>query len=69
RRLFHQTLCPDAALKFRSMQIKRAHEMIVSLIDDPNIIILTSQLAMSAVHGYKASARDDPLVRIVQLLA
>ncbi|KAG2741931.1 cytochrome P450 [Suillus brevipes Sb2] len=35
RRLFHQTFRPDSALKFRPMQIKRAREMIVNLIDDP----------------------------------
>jgi hypothetical protein len=35
RRLFHQTFRPDSALKFRPMQIKRARELVVNLIDDP----------------------------------
>ncbi|OAX31518.1 cytochrome P450, partial [Rhizopogon vinicolor AM-OR11-026] len=35
RRIFHQTFRPDSALKFRPMQIRRAHEMIVNLMDDP----------------------------------
>jgi cytochrome P450 len=35
RRLFHQTFRPDSALKFRPMQMRRAREMIVNLIDNP----------------------------------
>ena len=35
RRLFHQTFHRESALKFRPMQIGRAREMILSLIDDP----------------------------------
>ncbi|KAG1884193.1 cytochrome P450 [Suillus subluteus] len=35
RRLFHQTFRPDSALKFRPMQLNRARELIVNLIDDP----------------------------------
>jgi len=35
RRIFHQTFHPVAALKFRPLQIRRARQMIVNLIDDP----------------------------------
>jgi len=35
RRLFHQTFRRESALKFRPMQIRRAREMILNLIDDP----------------------------------
>lgn len=35
RRLFHQTFHAESALKFRPMQIRRAREMIVNLISDP----------------------------------
>ena len=35
RRIVHQTFRADSALKFRPMQIRRAREMIVNLIDDP----------------------------------
>jgi hypothetical protein len=46
RRIFHQTFRPDSALKFRPMQIKRAREMIVNLIDDPEHY--NAHFAMSA---------------------
>ncbi|KAG1739608.1 cytochrome P450 [Suillus lakei] len=71
RRLFHQTFRPDSALKFRPMQIKRAREMIVNLIDDPqryhsHFATFSSSVGMSAAYGYQTSARDDPLVRIME---
>ncbi|KAG1729295.1 cytochrome P450 [Suillus occidentalis] len=71
RRLFHQTFRPDSALKFRPMQIKRAREMIVNLIDDPqnyhsHFATFSSSVGMSVTYGYQTSPRDDPLVRIVE---
>ncbi|KAG1899853.1 cytochrome P450 [Suillus fuscotomentosus] len=71
RRLFHQTFHTDSALKFRPMQIKRAHEMIVNLIDDPehyhsHFATFSSSVALSVTYGYQTSPRDDPLVRIVE---
>ncbi|KAG1837787.1 cytochrome P450 [Suillus subalutaceus] len=71
RRLFHQTFRPDSALKFRPMQIKRAREMIVNIIDDPqhyhsHFATFSSSVGMSAAYSYQTSPRDDPLVRIVE---
>ncbi|KAG1725604.1 hypothetical protein EDB19DRAFT_260924 [Suillus lakei] len=71
RRLFHQTFRPDCAHKFRPMQIKRAREMIVNLIDDPqhyhsHFATFSSSVGMSVAYGYQTSARDDPLVRIME---
>ncbi|KAJ8593694.1 cytochrome P450 [Rhizopogon salebrosus TDB-379] len=71
RRLFHQTFRPESALKFRPMQIKRAREMIANMIDDPqhyhfHFATFTSSTVMSAVYGYESSARDDPLVEIIE---
>ncbi|OJA18457.1 hypothetical protein AZE42_11520 [Rhizopogon vesiculosus] len=67
RRIFHQTFRADSALKFRPMQIRRAREMIVSLIDDSqhyhaHFATFSSSVTMSAVYDYEISARDDPLV-------
>ncbi|KAG2069085.1 cytochrome P450 [Suillus decipiens] len=71
RRLFHQTFHPDSALKFRPMQMTQAREMIANLIDDPqhylsHFATFSSSVALSAAYGYKPSARNDPLVRIVE---
>ncbi|OJA20933.1 hypothetical protein AZE42_06492, partial [Rhizopogon vesiculosus] len=70
RRIFHQTFRPDSALKFRPMQIRRAHEMIVNLIDDPqhyyaHFATFSSSVTMSAVYDYETSARNDPLIHLV----
>ncbi|OAX34585.1 cytochrome P450, partial [Rhizopogon vinicolor AM-OR11-026] len=70
RRLFHQTFRPESARKFCPMHIKRAHEMIVNMIDDPqryysHFATFTSSTAMSVVYGYEPSPRDDPLVHVI----
>ncbi|KAG2113513.1 cytochrome P450 [Suillus discolor] len=68
RRLLHQIFRLHSALKFRPMQIKRAHEMIVNLIDDPHSHFATfsASITMPATYGHQTSPRDDPLVRIVE---
>ncbi|KAG2126531.1 cytochrome P450 [Suillus clintonianus] len=71
RRLFHQTFRPSSALKFRPMQISRARDMIVNLIDDPqhyhsHFATFSSSIGMSVIYDYQPSARDDPLVKIVE---
>ncbi|KAG2069074.1 cytochrome P450 [Suillus decipiens] len=71
RRLFQQTFRPDSALKFRPMQIRRAREMIVNLIDDPqhyhsHFATLSSSVAVSTVYEYPLSSRDDPLVHMME---
>ncbi|KAG2368716.1 cytochrome P450 [Suillus spraguei] len=71
RRLFHQTFHPGSALKFRPMQMMQAREMVANLIDDPqhylsHFATFSSSVALSAAYGYKPSARNDPLVRIIE---
>ncbi|KAG2100409.1 cytochrome P450 [Suillus discolor] len=70
RRLFHQTFRPESAVKFRPMQIRRAREIVVNLVDEPqryhdHFATFSLSVVMSAVYGYDISARDDPLVQIV----
>ncbi|KAG2046503.1 cytochrome P450 [Suillus hirtellus] len=70
RRLFHQTFCPDSAAKFRPMQIKRARETIVNLVDDPqnyydHFATFSLSVVMSTVYDYDIGARDDAMVQTV----
>lgn len=70
RRLFHQTFRPESAVKFRPMQIRRAREMVVNLIDDPqnfynHFATFSLSVVMSTVYDYNISARDDPMVQTV----
>ncbi|KAG0697624.1 cytochrome P450 [Suillus ampliporus] len=71
RRLFHQTFRPDSAAQFRPMQIKRAREMIVNLIDEPqgyytHFATFSSSVAMSVVYDYNPTARGDPLIEVAE---
>ncbi|KAG1846126.1 cytochrome P450 [Suillus tomentosus] len=71
RRLFQQTFRPNSAIKFRPIQITRAREMIVNLMDDPqhyhnHFATFSSSVGMSVIYDYQPSARDDPLVRVVE---
>ncbi|KAG1733001.1 uncharacterized protein EDB91DRAFT_649018 [Suillus paluster] len=71
RRLFHQTFRPDSAVKFRPVQMTRAREMIVNLIDDPrhchaHFATFSCSVVMSVVYDYQPKARDDPLVRTAE---
>ncbi|KAG2087126.1 cytochrome P450 [Suillus discolor] len=70
RRLFHQTFRSESAVKFRPIQIRRAHEMVVNLVDDPqryhdHFATFSLSVVMSAAYDYDIGARDDPLVKIV----
>ncbi|KAJ8581526.1 cytochrome P450 [Rhizopogon salebrosus TDB-379] len=71
RRLFHQTFRHVSALKFRPLQLRRARQMIVNLIDDPerynsHFATFSSSVSMSAVYNYEPNPRNDPLVQILQ---
>ncbi|KAG2060456.1 cytochrome P450 [Suillus hirtellus] len=71
RRLFHQAFRSSSALKLRPMQIRRAREMIVNLIDHPqhyhnHFATFSSSVGMSVIYDYQPSARDDPLVRMLE---
>ncbi|KIK95907.1 hypothetical protein PAXRUDRAFT_826540 [Paxillus rubicundulus Ve08.2h10] len=69
RRIFHQTFRADAALTFRPMQLRRARQMIVNMIEDPDryafhYSTFSAAVALSAVYDYEPSPRNDPMVHI-----
>ncbi|KAG1734443.1 cytochrome P450 [Suillus paluster] len=70
RRFFHQTFRPESAVRFLPMQMRRAREMAVNLIHDPqhyhsHFVTFSLSIVMSAIYDYQANDRDDPLVRVV----
>ncbi|KAF8547992.1 cytochrome P450 [Imleria badia] len=70
RRIIHQTFRPEAALSFRPMQLRRARQIVINIIDDPNQYPLhystfSAAVAMSAVYDYEPQTREDPMVKIV----
>ncbi|KIJ11836.1 hypothetical protein PAXINDRAFT_171580 [Paxillus involutus ATCC 200175] len=70
RRIVHQTFRPDTALTFRPMQLRKARQMIMNMIDDPDryashYSTFSAAVALSAVYDYEPHPRNDPMVHIV----
>ncbi|KAH7912798.1 cytochrome P450 [Hygrophoropsis aurantiaca] len=70
RRLFHQTFRVDAAQGFRPMQLSKAHQLLINLIEDPASYIahmetFSASVAMASLYDYDTKPRKDPLVAIV----
>ncbi|KAF8557325.1 cytochrome P450 [Imleria badia] len=70
RRIIHQTFRAEAALAFRPMQLRRARQIVLNIIDDPNeypfyYSTFAAAVAMSAAYDYEPQLREDPMVTIV----
>ncbi|KIJ08455.1 hypothetical protein PAXINDRAFT_18410 [Paxillus involutus ATCC 200175] len=70
RRIFHRTFRADTAVTFRAMQLRRARQMIVRMIDDPDqytshYSTFASAVALSAIYDYEVKPRNDPMVNIL----
>ncbi|KAF8129271.1 cytochrome P450 [Boletus edulis] len=70
RRIVHQTFRAEAALAFRPMQLRRARQIVINIIDDPSeypfhFSTFASAMAMSSVYDYEPKPRDDPMVKLV----
>ncbi|KAF9228919.1 cytochrome P450 [Gyrodon lividus] len=70
RRIFHQTFRDEAIFTFRPMQLRRARQLIVNMIDEPDqyafhFTTFSSAVALSAVYDYEPSPQNDPIVQTV----
>ncbi|KAH7910607.1 cytochrome P450 [Hygrophoropsis aurantiaca] len=70
RRLFHQAFKQDAALSFRPLQMRKAHQLLRDLLESPqeyegHLMLHSNSIIMSAVYDYETAPRDDPLVNII----
>ncbi|KIJ17980.1 hypothetical protein PAXINDRAFT_9069 [Paxillus involutus ATCC 200175] len=70
RRIFHQTFRADTAFTFRPMQLRRARQMIVNMIDDPgqytsHYSTFSAAVALSAGYDYEPNPRNDHMLHIV----
>ncbi|KIK75722.1 hypothetical protein PAXRUDRAFT_473436 [Paxillus rubicundulus Ve08.2h10] len=69
RRIFHQTFRASTALAFRPMQLRKAREMIMDMIDDPDrytshYSTFSTAVTLSAVYDYEPHPKNDPMVHI-----
>ncbi|KAG2147549.1 cytochrome P450 [Suillus clintonianus] len=71
RRLFHQAFRPEAAFTYQSMQLRKARELLINLLEDSvhwraHFQTHSASIIMSVVYGYETAPRDDPIISIVE---
>ncbi|KAI9570434.1 cytochrome P450, partial [Boletus coccyginus] len=69
RRIIHQTFRAEAALAFRPMQLRRARQIVINIIDDPSAYpfhysTFAAAISMSAIYDYEPQLQEDPMVSI-----
>ncbi|KAH7922956.1 cytochrome P450 [Leucogyrophana mollusca] len=70
RRLFHQTLRPEAMVRYQDLQLQKARELIVNILEEKNPLAgpenhfntFSASVILSIVYGYDAKQLDDPVV-------
>ncbi|KAG0700273.1 cytochrome P450 [Suillus ampliporus] len=70
RRIFHQAFRPEAAVIYRPMQLRQAHQLLVDLLHDPANYELhleshSASIIMSAVYDYETKP-NDPLISMIR---
>ncbi|KAI9570682.1 cytochrome P450 [Boletus coccyginus] len=70
RRIFHQSFRAEASVTLRPMQLRRARQMILNMIDDPeeypfHCSLYSAGIAMSSVYDYEIKPQNDPIVSII----
>ncbi|OAX32691.1 cytochrome P450, partial [Rhizopogon vinicolor AM-OR11-026] len=70
RRIFHQAFRPEAAVIYRPMQLRKAHQLLLDLLHDPGNYVShvethATSIIMSAVYDYETKP-NDPLVAMIR---
>ncbi|KAG1804406.1 cytochrome P450 [Suillus subaureus] len=70
RRIYHQAFRPEAAVIYRPMQLRKAHQLLVGLLQDPanyelHLETHSASIVMSAVYDYDTKP-NDPLVSMIR---
>ncbi|KAI6001137.1 cytochrome P450 [Pisolithus marmoratus] len=71
RRLFHQAFRAEASLSYRPIQMRKARELLLNLLEAPadfpaHFKTYSASVIMSIVYGYELAPRDDPIITIVE---
>ncbi|KAG6372163.1 cytochrome P450 [Boletus reticuloceps] len=70
RRIFHQTFRADAVVSFHPMQLRKARQMILNVMDDPSdytshYSTFAAAVTMCSIYDYDPSPRNDQMVSII----
>ncbi|KIJ68098.1 hypothetical protein HYDPIDRAFT_25543 [Hydnomerulius pinastri MD-312] len=71
RRIYHQATNAEAAMAYRPMQVRKAREMVVNMVDDPqrhptHAYTYSTSVIMSIVYGHEPAPSHDPLVELAE---
>ncbi|KAG2123752.1 cytochrome P450 [Suillus clintonianus] len=71
RKLYHQSMRIEVTNSYQDLYLRKAHELIVNLLDDSNKVeghlnTLASSLIMAVTYGYETKPKDDPFVDTIQ---
>ncbi|OJA15424.1 hypothetical protein AZE42_13001 [Rhizopogon vesiculosus] len=72
RKFIQQSFRQDVATNFRSMQVAKAHELLLNLLEDPSdfpkhLEMHSGSIIMSSVYSYEAPRRDDPMIERIRM--
>ncbi|OJA11833.1 hypothetical protein AZE42_04066 [Rhizopogon vesiculosus] len=72
RKFMQQSFRQDVAPNFRTMQVAKAHELLLNLLEDPSdfpkhLEMHSGSVIMSSVYSYEASRRDDPMIERISM--
>ncbi|KIJ11979.1 hypothetical protein PAXINDRAFT_101436 [Paxillus involutus ATCC 200175] len=70
RRLFHQAFRSDAAPKYRPMQQRKSHQLLLDILQEPHrsfdhVHTYSSSIIMAALYDYETEPKNDPMVEVV----
>ncbi|KAG1842640.1 cytochrome P450 [Suillus subalutaceus] len=71
RRMFHQAFCPAEMPTYHALQLRSAHKMLFSLLQDPDnypshVNMLSASFLLSIVYDYEVKAENDTILHVVE---
>ncbi|KAF9241875.1 cytochrome P450 [Melanogaster broomeanus] len=71
RRIYHQAFNTKAALDYRPIQLRKARQMVVNLVDDPkrfaaHLFTFSTSVIMMILYGHDSAPTNDPFVEFAE---
>lgn len=71
RRMFHQAFCQAKTPAYHASQVRAAHKMLFSLLQDPSnytshVQMFSTSFILSTVYGYEVKVKDDTIFHAVK---
>ncbi|KAG2366255.1 cytochrome P450 [Suillus spraguei] len=71
RRMLHQSFCQAKIPTYHALQLRAAHKMLSSLLQDPgnytrHVQMFSASCILSTVYGYEVKAKDDTIFHAME---